>query len=146
MADAPSSGSAPGVSGDPPPVDHPFRHPHKLAYDRPPNRQRYWRINMYFNKKPGISDEYFTNHWHHVHADLVTGMRSFNEKNLLRYNQFFQEARAKVAAEAMGYGPMLTWDACTEFWVHSIEDFVAFTKSQEYIDATRMSASPLHVP
>ncbi|CAK7201644.1 hypothetical protein SEUCBS139899_004353 [Sporothrix eucalyptigena] len=121
---------------DPPPVDHPFHHAHKLAYDRPSNRQRYWRINMYFNKKPGVSDAYFVNHWHHVHADLVTGMRAFNEKNLLRYNQFFQAAEARTAAEAMGYGPLLDWDACTEFWVESIEDFVAFTKSQEYIDAT----------
>ncbi len=121
---------------DPKPVDHTFHHA-KLAYDQPPSRQPCWRVNMFFNKKAGISEEYFLHHWNHVHADLVTGATAFKASNILRYNQFFQSAASRAVGEAIGYGPAMDWDACTEFLVVSVEDFVAFTKSQEYIDATR---------
>jgi hypothetical protein len=39
-------------------------------------------------------------------------------------------------ATVLGY-PVLEWDACTEFWVEKLEDFEKFTKSEEYIAATR---------
>ena len=91
---------------------------------------------MFFNKKPGISYEYFQNHWHHVHADLVTSSKAYKGNKILRYNQFHQSAEDKAKGAILGY-PMMDWDACTEFWVERLEDFEAFTKSEEYINATR---------
>jgi hypothetical protein len=125
---------------DPPPVNHQFKLA-KLAYDTPIHKQNYLCIAMFFNKKPGISDEYFQNHWHHVHADLVTSSRAFRELKILRYNQFRQRPEHRALLNRIGY-PGMDWDACTEFWVEKFEDFEAFTKSQEYIDATRKLCTP----
>lgn len=111
------------MGSDPKRVEHDFRLP-KLSYDHGddeivPNKQNYWRISLFFYKKPGISDEYFARHWHHVHADLVTASKAYLQNNLLRYNQFRQNDEAKKLAESMEYGPLLDYDAVTEFWVRS---------------------------
>lgn len=95
---------------------------------------------MFFNKKPGITFEYFANHWHHVHADLVTSSQAFKDLGFYRYNQFLHTPEMREKAQAMGF-PAMSWDACTEFWVEKIEDFEAFTKTKEYIEATRKYAS-----
>ena len=92
---------------------------------------------MFFNKKPDISYEYFQNHWHHVHADLVTSMRAYKDLKILRYNQFHQTPEHREQAKKLGY-PSLNYDACTEFWVEKMENFDAFTKCDEFVRATRM--------
>jgi hypothetical protein len=86
------------MSQDPPPVERKFGIP-ALAYDKAPNKQNYIRVSMFFNKKPGVSYEFFQNHWHHVHADLVTSSTAFKKAGILRYNQFHQtpEGRAMNA-------------------------------------------------
>jgi hypothetical protein len=111
------------MTSDPKIVDHEFRLS-KLSYDHGddrivPNKQNYWRVSLFFYKKPGISDEYFARHWHHVHGDLVTASQSYLQNNLLRYNQFRQDTEAKKLAESMEYGPLLDFDAVTEFWVRT---------------------------
>ena len=123
------------MPSDPPPVDHSFKLS-KLAYDAPLAKQNYLRIAMFFNKRKDISDEYFQNHWHHVHADLVTSSKAFKELKFKRYNQFRQRPEHRELLEKVKY-PGMDWDACTEFWVEDFEDFVNFTQSQVYIDATR---------
>ena len=120
---------------DPAPVQRNFGHS-TLAYDTPPNKQTYVRISMFFNKKPGISYEYFLNHWRHVHADLVTSSKAYKENKIRRYTQFHQSPESKAKGAEIGY-PMMDWDACTEFWVDKLEDFDAFTKSDDFIKATR---------
>ena len=91
-------------------------------------------------KKKDISWEYFTRHWHHVHADIVTGSKAFKENHILRYTQFYQspEHRTKTAQCFANY-PIMEWDACSEFWVEKMEDFEAFLKSDEYIQSLRES-------
>jgi hypothetical protein len=123
------------MTSDPEPVKHNFSLP-KLAYDQPANKQNYIRISMFFNKRTDVSYEYFQNHWHHVHADLVTASKSYNARNIMRYNQFYQTPEIKAAGQKIGY-PMMDWDACTEFWVESLDDFLEFTKSEEYARHTR---------
>lgn len=112
------------MSHNPKIVPHQFRLP-KLSYDHGsdplvPNKQDYWRVSLFFYKKPGISDEYFARHWHHVHGDLVTASKAYLKNNLLRYNQFRQDTKAKELAVSMEYGPLLDFDAVTEFWVCTI--------------------------
>jgi hypothetical protein len=120
---------------DPAPVSRTFKLP-SLSYSNSPNKQSYVRISMFFNKKSSVSYGFFQNHWNHVHADLVTSSNAFKELGILRYTQFFQGPEAKEATKRLGYPPM-EWDACTEFWVEKLEDFESFTKSAEYIAATR---------
>jgi hypothetical protein len=80
------------MPSDPPRVEHDFELK-KLAYGAGqdeiiPNRQGYWRISLFFNRKEGISPEYFARHWHHVHGDIVTRCNGYFKNKILRYNQF----------------------------------------------------------
>lgn len=131
------------TSTDPAPVERTFGLP-ALAYDAPVQKQRYLRISMFFNKKPGISYAYFQQHWHNFHGDLVTSSDAFKSNKILRYNQFHQTPENKALARRLGDGsyPSVDFDACTEFWVEKIEDFEAFSKSKEYTDGSR-KLSPL---
>jgi hypothetical protein len=126
------------MHSDPSPVAHKFITP-ELSYEQAPNKQKYLRILTFFKKKPGISFEYFLNHWHHVHTDLVVNMKSFKENNIFHYTQFYQTPKTREQGKSLGYMDM-EWDACSEFWVERIEDYHAFIQSQEYRDSLRMPA------
>ncbi|KAF2097981.1 hypothetical protein NA57DRAFT_76780 [Rhizodiscina lignyota] len=121
------------MQSDPPRVPHAFSSP-SLSYDTPPNKQPYVRINTFFKKKPGISYEYFVQHWHHVHADLVTSMKAFTDNNIVRYTQFFQTPEGREEAYKIG-APAMEWDACSEFLAEKVDDFAAFLKSEEYVNS-----------
>lgn len=127
---------------DPPRVDHSFKHA-KNAYNHGtdeavPNKQKYWRISLFFKRKEGISAEHFARHWHHVHGDLITGMKAYCESNILRYNQFHQTPEGREKAVEMDYGPILDFDAVTEFWVRDVKSFKDFTRSEEFAAASGM--------
>jgi hypothetical protein len=127
------------MPSDPPRVSHNFEI-NKLSYDSLANIQPYIRINMFFKKKEGISWEYFTTHWHHVHADICLSTKAWQENNILRYTQFYQspESRKKTSKLFAAYpDPLLEWDACSEFWVEKVEDFANFLKSEEYVKSLR---------
>ena len=129
------------MASDPPPVERDFKL-QQFAYgsgqdEIVPNRQKYWRISLFFQRKEGVSAEFFARHWHHVHADLVTSTKSYCENNILRYNQFHQSPEGLAKAHSLGYGESLPFDAVTEFWVKDVEQFKAFTKSKEFELATR---------
>lgn len=50
------------------------------------NEQPYFRALVFIHKKPGLTDEFFHEHWKSVHADLT--MRTKNAGvHLLRYSQ-----------------------------------------------------------
>jgi hypothetical protein len=129
------------MSSDPKRVEHDFK-VSKLAYDTGedaivPNKQRYWRISLFFNRKEGISAEYFAKHWHRVHGDLIVGAKAYCENNILRYNQFHQSPEGRQKAIDLGYGAPLAFDGVTEFWVKDVDQFKAFTESETFVNATR---------
>ena len=124
------------MMSDPPRVSHEFMTP-ELSYEQPANEQKYIRIQTFFKKKPGISFEYFLNHWQHVHTDLVVNMKSFKENNIFHYTQFYQSEEFREQGRSLGHTDM-EWDACSEFWVEKVEDYRAFLQSQEYKDSLRM--------
>jgi hypothetical protein len=53
------------------------------------NQQPYFRAMIFFNKKPGVSDEFFHEHWKSVHADLTMQVDKMGRKNggVVRYVQ-----------------------------------------------------------
>jgi hypothetical protein len=126
-------------SSDPKRVEREFRIS-KNSYDHGddeivPNKQAYWRISLFFKRKEGVSAEYFARHWHHVHGDLITAAKSYCDNNILRYNQFHQTPEGRKKVEELGYGPVLDFDAVTEFWVKDVAQFKAFTESEEFASA-----------
>ena len=50
------------------------------------NEQGYFRAMIFFHKKPGLTDEFFHEHWKSVHADLTLSTKDAGV-NLVRYVQ-----------------------------------------------------------
>ncbi|KAL5121165.1 hypothetical protein ACEQ8H_001017 [Pleosporales sp. CAS-2024a] len=50
------------------------------------NQQKYFRAMIFFNKKPGLTDDFFHEHWKSVHADLTMQVDNAGV-NLVRYVQ-----------------------------------------------------------
>jgi hypothetical protein len=53
------------------------------------NQQSYFRAMIFFNKKPGLSDEFFHEHWKSVHADLTMQVGEMGRRwgGVVRYVQ-----------------------------------------------------------
>lgn len=50
------------------------------------NQQKYFRAMIFFNNKPGLTDEFFHEHWKSVHADLTIQVADAGV-DLVRYSQ-----------------------------------------------------------
>jgi len=50
------------------------------------NEQPYFRAQIFMYKKPGLTDEFFHEHWKSVHADLTMRTKGAGV-HLLRYSQ-----------------------------------------------------------
>jgi hypothetical protein len=50
------------------------------------NEQPYFRALVFITKKPGLTDEFFHEHWKSVHADLTMNTKN-SSVHLLRYSQ-----------------------------------------------------------
>jgi hypothetical protein len=58
----------------------------RLSNEKGSNEQPYFRALIFFYKKPGLTDEFFHDHWKSVHADLTIQTRDAGI-HLLRYTQ-----------------------------------------------------------
>jgi len=88
---------------------------------------------IFFNKKPGLTDEFFHAHWKSVHADLTMQVEGTGV-DLVRYVQFHQEQKHKDALKPLleasgGSMRFVEWDGAAEFWAESAEKFVGFMGS-----------------
>jgi hypothetical protein len=56
------------------------------------NQQLYFRAMIFFHKKPGVSDEFFHEHWKSIHADLTMQVDEMGKKKggVVRYVQVCQ--------------------------------------------------------
>lgn len=64
----------------------PSDHFDELALGTGSNKQPYFRALVFFNKKPGVTDEFFHDHWKSVHADLTMQTPAAGV-NLVRYGR-----------------------------------------------------------
>ncbi|KEF56743.1 uncharacterized protein A1O9_06933 [Exophiala aquamarina CBS 119918] len=95
------------------------------------NRQPYYKIMFFLNKKPDISDEDFHKHWEMVHADLTVATKAFRDVSILRYVQYHQTTEIKTEASSLGL-TCLPYDGCTEMYVKDLNDWKSFTDSPEF--------------
>ncbi|KAF1946625.1 hypothetical protein EJ02DRAFT_493745 [Clathrospora elynae] len=111
---------------------HPY-HFSELELGSGSNQQPYFRALVFFNKKPGLTDEFFHEHWKSVHADLTMQVEGAG-LDLVRYVQFHQEFQHKVSIEPLleasgGTMQIAPYDGCAEFHAESVEKFVGFMKN-----------------
>lgn len=119
----------------PTPCPNHYIHPYhftELSLGGGSNQQRYFRAMLFFNKKPGLTDEFFHDHWKSVHADLTMQVQDAGV-DLVRYVQFHQEKKDVDAMEDLleasgGSMKMVQYDGAAEFWAESPEKFTKFIK------------------
>ncbi|KAF2031831.1 hypothetical protein EK21DRAFT_87656 [Setomelanomma holmii] len=97
------------------------------------NQQPYFRAMVFFNKKPGLTDGFFHEHWKSVHADLTMQVDDVGVE-LVRYVQFHQErkdieAMAPLLEASGGTMSIALYDGAAEFHARSAEAFVRFVKN-----------------
>ncbi|KAH7095250.1 hypothetical protein FB567DRAFT_24062 [Paraphoma chrysanthemicola] len=97
------------------------------------NQQIYFRAMVFFNKKPGLTDEFFHAHWKTVHADLTMQVEGAGVE-LVRYVQFHQEkqhieAMAPLLEASGGSMTIAPYEGAAEFHAESAEAFVRFMKN-----------------
>ncbi|KAF2728953.1 hypothetical protein EJ04DRAFT_569079 [Polyplosphaeria fusca] len=107
-------------------LTHPFTFS-ELSPGTGSNQQPYFRALVFFTKKPGLTDDFFHEHWKSVHADLAISIKGASV-NLVRYVQFHHDARHKeMLAPLLGQGMALApYDGCAEFHAKDAEGFLRF--------------------
>ncbi|KAH8651835.1 EthD domain-containing protein [Tricladium varicosporioides] len=115
-------------------INHTFTYP-QLSYDATPNIQPCIKLSFYFNKLPEVSYEQFYGHWSTVHADLTVAAKGFGLCKIQRYVQLGQTPEFKQKASQLTGIKMLEFDGCSEIWVKTWDDWMAFFKSEEYAQA-----------
>ncbi|KAF2196416.1 hypothetical protein GQ43DRAFT_476344 [Delitschia confertaspora ATCC 74209] len=80
------------------------------------NEQPYFRALVFFYKKPGLTDEFFHEHWKSVHADLTLQTKDLGV-NLGRYTQLHMEPKHREGIQPLlqasgGTMQLVPWDGC----------------------------------
>lgn len=78
-----------------------------------------------------MDDDHFQKHYNHVHSDLTVGCKKFHAVKIQRYVQSYQSPEMKKKVQALGM-EVLDYDACSQIWVKSWDDWVEFASSAEY--------------
>lgn len=73
-------------------------------------------------------------HYNHVHADLTVACKKFHAVKIQRYVQLYQSPAVKEMIKSLGM-ELLDYDACSQIWVKSWDDWVEFASSPEYAAA-----------
>ncbi|KAL4985917.1 EthD domain-containing protein [Aspergillus falconensis] len=93
------------------------------------------RVSSFFTKHPSLSKADFTTYWRETHGPLVLKSKIFRVANVLLYSQVHNrrdlaEAAAKLGPSALEF----EWDACSEMYFRTWEDYEKFAKSDEMRD------------
>ncbi|KAF2677360.1 hypothetical protein K458DRAFT_447012 [Lentithecium fluviatile CBS 122367] len=114
-------------------IDHKFSNP-SLEWDAKENYQPCIKLSFFFKKLPDVDDDHFQMHYNHVHADLTVASKDFNVVKIQRYVQTYQTPEMKEKIKSLGM-ELLDYDACSQIWVKSWNDWEKFSTSPEYAAA-----------
>ncbi|KAF2465272.1 uncharacterized protein BDR25DRAFT_318525 [Lindgomyces ingoldianus] len=114
---------------------------HKFAlkffdWDTKENHQPCIKLSFFFKKLPDVDDDHFQMHYNHVHADLTVASKEFNVVKIQRYvqvnfSELYQSPKMKEKIRSLGM-ELLDYDACSQIWVKSWDDWERFFSSPEY--------------
>ncbi|ORY06914.1 EthD domain-domain-containing protein [Clohesyomyces aquaticus] len=114
-------------------IDHQFAFK-EFEWDAKENYQPCIKLSFFFKKLPNVDDDHFQKHYSHVHADLTVASKQFNVVRIQRYVQLYQSPEMKEKIKSFGM-ELLDYDACSQIWVKSWDDWEKFVTSPEYAAA-----------
>ncbi|KAL4908683.1 hypothetical protein BDW74DRAFT_175365 [Aspergillus multicolor] len=93
------------------------------------------RVSSFFTRHPSLAKAEFDKYWREVHGPLVLNSKVYSEAKILQYSQIHNRADLTEAAAKLGPSALdFEWDACSEMYFHSWEDYEKFAKSDEMGD------------
>lgn len=82
-----------------------------------------------------MSQSEFETYWRDTHGRLTVASKAFSEAEIQQYTQIHKDKALNNEAANMGLSLMdLEWDACSEIYVKSWEDYLLFATSPEMRD------------
>lgn len=93
------------------------------------------RVSCFFRKDPSISQDDFNTYWRDTHGSLVVASKIYRDTRIQGYTQVHNARELSKEAAEMGLSVLdFEWDACSEMYFHSWEDYRRFAASDEMRD------------
>ena len=93
------------------------------------------RVSFFFTRHPSMSQSEFESHWRETHGCLAVASKAFSDAKIQQYSQIHNSRALNEEAAKTGL-PLVEfdWDACSEMYVKSWEDYLVFATSDEMRD------------
>lgn len=93
------------------------------------------RVSCFFRKDPSISQEEFNTYWRDTHGTLVVASKIYRDTRIQGYTQVHNTRELNKEAAKLGLSVLdFEWDACSEMYFHSWDDYRQFAASDEMRD------------
>ncbi|KAF3099027.1 hypothetical protein TWF569_009255 [Orbilia oligospora] len=95
------------------------------------NTEKFIRVTMYFQKKPGMSDDEFNEYWSHIHGPLC--IKWMQRYGVIRCAQkHINKPAMKFLKDNLPVFPLSKFDGIEDFYVRDIKDFTDALGDEEY--------------
>ncbi|KAL4963401.1 EthD domain-containing protein [Aspergillus stella-maris] len=101
----------------------------------PPPAKPLIRVSSFFTKDPSMSQSEFDTYWRETHGSLVVASKTFQAARIQKYTQVHNLHDLNKQGTNMGLSVLdFQWDACSEMYFQSWEDYEQFIGSDELRD------------
>ncbi|KAL4798532.1 EthD domain-containing protein [Aspergillus venezuelensis] len=101
----------------------------------PPPAKPLIRVSSFFTKDPSMSQSEFDTYWRETHGSLVVASKTFHAAKIQNYTQVHNHHDLNKQAATIGLSVLdFQWDACSEMYFQSWEDYQQFIGSDELRD------------
>ncbi|KAL4937899.1 hypothetical protein BDV06DRAFT_226527 [Aspergillus oleicola] len=101
----------------------------------PPSAKPLIRVSSFFTKDPSMSQSDFDAYWRETHGTLVVASKTFRDAKIQNYTQVHNHHDLNKQAAKLGLSVFdFQWDACSEMYFQTWEDYERFIGSDELRD------------
>ncbi|CEL09756.1 hypothetical protein ASPCAL12886 [Aspergillus calidoustus] len=98
----------------------------------PPPTNPLIRVSCFFTKAPTMSSTEFNTYWRETHSSLVVASKIFHDAKIQGYTQVHNAHNLNAEAARMGSALLdFQWDACSEMYFRTWDDYRLFAESDE---------------
>ncbi|KAL3462620.1 hypothetical protein BJX64DRAFT_288084 [Aspergillus heterothallicus] len=101
----------------------------------PPPANPLIRVSCFFTKSPSMSTSEFNTYWRETHGTMVVASNVFHAAKIQNYTQVHRAHNLNEEAAKMGSALLdFQWDACSEMYFQTWDDYRVFAESDELRD------------
>ncbi|RFN52331.1 hypothetical protein FIE12Z_3401 [Fusarium flagelliforme] len=100
------------------------------------NLERMYHIQLFYNRKKGLSPEDFNAYWANNHTKTAGDFHL--RMGVYKYSQYHSTPEFRDLVRVPGAAPVLEFDGAAEFWVQNMETFAAMGADSFYRDVIQV--------